>query len=277
MPARKIDGEGCSSTSEKRPSNCSPRLRTKRGQLCAPGNDLLERGEHLAAIAHAQRERVRAIEEALELLARTGVVEDGLGPALAGAEHVAVGEPAAGHEAAEGIELHASREHVTHVHVVRLEAHALEHRRHLDLAVDALLAQHRHFRPRGGDERRGHVFVRIERERDIETRRAGVAGGGEFLARAGGLVAPLAHAPGGFRPGAPQVFPGFVDAGIARLHRHAHFSRGRADRVGPVAQAVPHENRVHRGGVLRLHLQYDAELFGEQRAGSARGAAARVV
>jgi thiamine biosynthesis protein ThiI len=37
IPARKIDGEACNSTSEKRPSNCSPRLRTKRGQLCAPG------------------------------------------------------------------------------------------------------------------------------------------------------------------------------------------------------------------------------------------------
>ena len=37
MPSKKIDGERASSTSEKRPSNCSPRLRTKRGQLAAPG------------------------------------------------------------------------------------------------------------------------------------------------------------------------------------------------------------------------------------------------
>ena len=164
------------------------------------------------------------------------------------------------------------------MHVVRLETHAFEYRRHLDLAVDALLAQHGHLGARGGNERRGHVFVRIEGERDIETRRAGVAGGGEFLVRAGRLVAPLAHAPGGFRPGAAQVFPRFVDAGIAGLHDHAHFARGRADRVGPVAQPVPHENRVHRGGVFGFHLQHDAELFGEQRAGRARDAAsARVV
>ena len=148
MPARKIDGDGCSSTSEKRPSNCSPRLRTKRGQCGGARDDLLERGEHLAAVAHAEREGVGAIEEALELLARAGVIEDGLGPALARAEHVAVGESAAGDEAAEVIELHAARQHVAHVHVVRLEADALEHRGHLDLAVDALLAQHRDLRPR---------------------------------------------------------------------------------------------------------------------------------
>ena len=184
MPSRNIDGDGCSSTSEKRPSNCSPRLRTKRGQASRAGNDLLERGEHLAAVADAEREGVLPIEESLELLARAGVVEDGLGPALAGAEHVAVGEPAAGHEAAEFIELHATRQHVAHVHVVRLEADALEHRGHLDLAVDALLAQHRHARPRRVDERRGNVFVRIEGQRDIETRRAGIAGRREFFARA---------------------------------------------------------------------------------------------
>ena len=133
-----------SSTSEKRPSNCSPRLRTKRGQCGGAGNDFLERREHLAAVAHAEREGVLAVEEPLELLARASVVEDGLGPALARAQHVAVGESAAGHQAAEIFELHATREHVAHVHVVRFEADALEHGRHLDLAVDALLAQHRH-------------------------------------------------------------------------------------------------------------------------------------
>ena len=37
MPRRKIDGEGTISTRERRASNCSERLRTKRGQCAAPG------------------------------------------------------------------------------------------------------------------------------------------------------------------------------------------------------------------------------------------------
>src|SRR4029079_11847133 len=79
-------------------------------------HDLLERREHLATVAHTQRERVVALEESLELVARTGVIQDGLRPALAGAQHVAVGEAAAGHEAAELIESYAPGQHVAHVH-----------------------------------------------------------------------------------------------------------------------------------------------------------------
>jgi hypothetical protein len=37
MPAKKIDGDSGTSTSEKRASNCSTRLRSKRGQASAPG------------------------------------------------------------------------------------------------------------------------------------------------------------------------------------------------------------------------------------------------
>ncbi len=159
------------------------------------------------------------------------------------------------------------------MHVVRLEADAFKYCRHLDLAVDALLAQHGHLRARGGNERRGDVFVRIEGERDIETRCTGVAGSGKFLVRAGRFVAALTHAPGSFRPRPPQVFPRFIDAGLSGLHDYAHFARGRADGVGPLAHALTHENRVHRSRVFGFHLQHHAELFREQRPGPARGAA----
>ena len=81
-------------------------------------------------------------------LARARAEEDRLGPALAGAQHVAVGEAAAGGEAAEARELDAAGEDVAHVHVDRLEAGAVERRRHLDLTVDALLAQDGDARPR---------------------------------------------------------------------------------------------------------------------------------
>ena len=68
------------------------------------------------------------------------------GPAAAGAEHVAVAEAAAGGEALEVVERDAAGDQVAHVHVERLEAGAVERGRHLDLAVDALLAQDRDLR-----------------------------------------------------------------------------------------------------------------------------------
>ncbi len=37
MPAKKIDGELCTSTNEKRASNCSDLLRVNFGHACAPG------------------------------------------------------------------------------------------------------------------------------------------------------------------------------------------------------------------------------------------------
>ena len=51
------------------------------------------------------------------------------------------------------------------MHVVRVEARAVERGRHLDLSVDALLAQDRDPRARArGDVRRRDVVVRVERE-----------------------------------------------------------------------------------------------------------------
>ena len=142
MPSKQMDGERASSTSENRPSNCSPRLRTKRGQFAVPGTISLS-AANIWQPLHTPSVNVSARSKKPWNSSRVrGVIQDGLGPALARAEHVAVGKSAAGHEPAEIRELHATGEHVAHVHVVRLEAHALEHRGHLDLAVHALLAQH---------------------------------------------------------------------------------------------------------------------------------------
>src|SRR4029079_11310151 len=65
------------------------------------GDELTQRRQHLAAIAHAEREGLGAREELGELLAQLGIEQDRFRPALAGAEHVAVREAAAHHEAAE--------------------------------------------------------------------------------------------------------------------------------------------------------------------------------
>jgi hypothetical protein len=109
-----------------------PRLRA--------GDQLLQRREHLAAVADAERECVSAREELLEHRPRALVIEDGLGPPLAGAEHVAIGEAAAGDDAAVILEALSARQQVRHVHVVRLEPGAIERSRHLALAVHSLLA-----------------------------------------------------------------------------------------------------------------------------------------
>ena len=68
----------------------------------AAGDDFAQVGEHLAAIANAERERRRAREKRREFLARARAVEqDRFGPALPGAEHVAVREAAAGDQGLE--------------------------------------------------------------------------------------------------------------------------------------------------------------------------------
>ena len=78
-----------------RASNRSERLPTKRGPAFCAGHERLQFGEHLAAVADAEGERV-AGEEGREGIAQAGLEEDRLRPAAAAAEHVAVGEAAAG-------------------------------------------------------------------------------------------------------------------------------------------------------------------------------------
>ena len=210
-------------------------------------HDLLERREHLAAIADAQSEGVGALEEALELLARARVIQDGFGPALARAEHVAVRESAAGHEAAEIRRASRGPESTS----LMCTSCASKPTRSSTAAISTWL-----FTPCSrstatfgrdlADEGRGDVLVRVEGQRHVEARRAAVAGRCEFLARAAGLVAQLAHAERGFRPGAAQVFPGFVDATRRRLDAHAHLARGRAERMRELAQPMAREGSPAR-------------------------------
>ncbi len=51
---------------------------------------------HLTAIASAQRKCVGSLEECFKFSARPGVEQNGLRPASAGAQHIAIGKPAAG-------------------------------------------------------------------------------------------------------------------------------------------------------------------------------------
>jgi len=68
------------------------------------GNEGREVGEHLAAVADAECEASRIREETLERRAQGLAMEDGLRPAPAGSEHIAVGKAAAGRQTLETAE-----------------------------------------------------------------------------------------------------------------------------------------------------------------------------
>ena len=129
------------------------------------GHQMLDRREHLAAVADAERELAAIGEECAELIGQITVIADRRRPAAPGAEHVAIAEAAAGGEAVIVREPVAALDQIGHVHVEAVEAGAGERRRHLDFRVHALLAQDRQLRTRAGvDERRGDVLLRIERQ-----------------------------------------------------------------------------------------------------------------
>ena len=131
-------------------------------------------------------------EEGRELLGELRVEEDRARPALAGAERVAVAEAAAGDEALESVEPRAAGLQVGHVDVVGVEAGLVHRVAHLDVAVDALLAQDRDLRARAEVERTARAHVArpgVEGEVDVQARVVGVAGGRVLGVGAGRVVA----------------------------------------------------------------------------------------
>ena len=132
--------------------------------MSAPGIRSLQRREHLAAVAHAEGEGVvpRAKKAANSSRARALKRID-LGPALAGPEHIAVGKSAAGDQTMETASDARPRKQSVMCTSYGVEAGAGEHRRHLDLAVDPLFAQHRNRGPRAArDVRCRNILRRIE-------------------------------------------------------------------------------------------------------------------
>ena len=164
--------------------------------------DVLELRQHLAAVAHAEREGVLPVEELLEHRLELAVEEDRPRPAAARAQHVAVAEAAARDEALEIGKVHATREEVGHVHVHALEARERERRRHLDVPVHALLAQDGHAgllaAARAG--RAPYRFVGIVGELEGEAGVGLVEAVVVFLLRRGGVVAERLHAVGRLAP-----------------------------------------------------------------------------
>ena len=109
-------------------------------------NDAFEIAHHLAAIAHTQAEGIRTREILGELIAQIIMVQNSFRPAFTRAQHVTVGEATARCQPFEVLQMHTTGEQITHVYVHRVKTRRRERRRHLDVAVHALLTQDRNFR-----------------------------------------------------------------------------------------------------------------------------------
>ena len=178
MPAKKIDGDSARSRTQRqaRLELLAAVAHEARPALGAR-DELLERRQHLAAVADAEREACRAAAKNAANSSRArGVEQDRLRPALARAEHVAVGEAAARRRARGSRRGRRAPAAVAHVHVDGVEAGAVERGGHLDLAVHALLAQDGDARARRpATKRRREVRVRLEGQARRQPRVARVA------------------------------------------------------------------------------------------------------
>ncbi len=149
------------------------------------------------------------------------------------------------------------------MHVDRVKPGERERRRHLDVPVHALLAQHGDARL-SGPFGRGDLLVRIVRQVEGQARVRLVQTVVVLLPRRDRIVPQSLHAVGRLAPGAPQ--PGDVrldrlprtDENVERPQRARH---GAHDRSGHARLAEDAENGAH---VLFAHLQNRARLFVEK-------------
>mmetsp|Transcript_1244 Transcript_1244/g.3529 ORF Transcript_1244/g.3529 Transcript_1244/m.3529 type:complete len:575 (+) Transcript_1244:2156-3880(+) len=223
-----------------------------------------ERRQHLAAVAHPQGQRVRAGEEGAELIREHRVEHDGARPALAGAQRVAIAEAAAGDEGREAVQRDRARLQVAHVHVGALEATERHRIGHLDMRVDALLAQDGHLGPRAGDDGRG---FRRERQVHVQARVTGLAGGGMFGIGTGRVVAQPGDAPAHLVPGllqGRQVGPKDLLRIAPDFHLPVGVGLGHHMRM--LGQAMRAQHLHHGITVGGADLDQRPQLLGEQRA-----------
>ncbi len=166
----------------------------------------------------------------------------------------------------EVLQIAAPCQQIAHVHVHRVKAGAVERRRHFNVGVHPLLAQHRHFRASAlGDIRRGDVFLRCEGQLHVQTGILFILLGLMFLIGTRRVVAQALHLPGGFRPPGAQRIAAFAvqrlavlgdDETIAGLHA--------ADVMHVVGQSVLRERLFHVVETFGAHLDHRAQLFVEQ-------------
>ncbi|CCJ89460.1 conserved hypothetical protein [Cronobacter turicensis 564] len=156
---------------------------------------------------------------------------------------------------------------IAHMHVDSLKARAVERCRHLDMRVNALLAQHRDFRTRaGGDKRRGDILFDIERQFHVEARIAVIGFRLMFLIRARRIIAQALHLPGGFRPPHAKLGAAFaVHHVIARRQGEAIACDCLAKIMRAFAKTVIFQHALHLLALGGGNLNHRAQLFVKQR------------
>ena len=223
----------------------------------------------MAAVANPEGETVRPREEGSEVVIELAVEEYRLGPALSCAQHIAIGEAAAGGKPGELRQAHAARLQVGHMHVVTVEACALKCGRHFHVAVNALLAQYRDLRLGARDKARGSQFVGGESQLRRQTRIAGVLQTIEFFLGTIRIVAQARDVIPGLGPGAVQ-FDALCREGKPCIAPDAYFVIvvGLADEMGHAAEigGAQHVHHLHAlvSADLQHRTQFLAEEHGEQ-------------
>ena len=265
MPAKKREGRGADLDHDQ--SRLELLRTVGREARPVPGSreQGAEPGEHLAAVAHAEREGVGTCEPRFELRADAGVVEDGGGPARARAEHVSVGESASRGQAPENAQRAASLHEIAHVHIHALEARAVEGGGHLQVSVHPLLAEDGDPRAGQGERRRRRRLGR-EGQAHPQAPLLRVPDPGEGFARRVRVVAPLLHAKARLRPPGMQRAPrqGRLRPPLTAEDDPVARDR-RADDVHVLAQGVAcPEVREDRVAVAARHLEHRARLFAEE-------------
>ena len=154
------------------------------------------------------------------------------------------------------------------MHVDGLEAGAVECGRHLDLAVDALLAQDRDAGSGADvDEGRSHILARVERQLRPQPRRVEVARRSAFLVGAFGVVAQRLQRMAGRPPRVEQLVPAPLRQRAAIVaHADRRRGGGLGDALRAVDQAMARDQIGKLGAVLAGDLHDRAELLVEQRA-----------
>ena len=148
------------------------------------------------------------------------------------------------------------------MHVVRLEAGAVERRGHLALAVDALLAQHGDLRPAGARSR-APLGRQRKRQLGAEAGILRVEHRIERLARALRIVAQRLHPVGELRPLAPELDARrAIQLRAGAAHDDVVVLRDARDRV--VRQPLRGEQRRDALLLGGRHLDHDAELLVEE-------------
>ena len=230
-----------------------------------PGNEILEGGDHLAAIADTQGKGILAGEKLTEGVAQAGVEQHALGPALPGPQHVAVGEAAAGHQPPETGQVLASGEQVAHVHIESRKTGPVEGRGHLHLPVYALLPQDGHGRAHpGGDIGGTDILLRIEAQRH---RQARISGGDALILLAGtfGVVPQGLYLVAGTGPQLLQARPRVRQQVGSAAADGNDIARGRlAQQVQAVSQAQFRRPGAEGGEIGPAQLHYRAGFLTEQ-------------